>query len=97
MDHDNNNNLSCRHDIYVNQYRAMFVLHCQVIKDEVLKYIPRKSDKRSRKGRKQTKSEDTLNSVDRYHPVRCSECNTEVAVVDSDEVFHFFNILASAP
>lgn len=30
-----------------------------------------------------------------YHPVRCSECSTEVAVVDKDEVFHFFNILAS--
>ncbi|XP_075964408.1 E2F-associated phosphoprotein isoform X1 [Anarhichas minor] len=30
-----------------------------------------------------------------YHPVQCSECSTEVAVVDKDEVFHFFNILAS--
>ena len=32
-----------------------------------------------------------------YHPVRCSECNTEVAVFDKDEVFHFFNVLPSAP
>ncbi|CAL8273827.1 unnamed protein product [Merluccius merluccius] len=30
-----------------------------------------------------------------YHPVQCTECSTEVAVVDKDEVFHFFNILAS--
>ncbi|XP_029899994.1 E2F-associated phosphoprotein isoform X1 [Myripristis murdjan] len=30
-----------------------------------------------------------------YHPVQCSECSTEVAVLDKDEVYHFFNILAS--
>ncbi|KAB5562248.1 hypothetical protein PHYPO_G00015730 [Pangasianodon hypophthalmus] len=30
-----------------------------------------------------------------YHPVTCTECSTEVAVYDKDEVYHFFNILAS--
>lgn len=30
-----------------------------------------------------------------YHPVLCTECSTEVAVMDKDEVFHFFNVLAS--
>ncbi|TNN41969.1 E2F-associated phosphoprotein [Liparis tanakae] len=30
-----------------------------------------------------------------YHPVRCTECSTEVAVFDKEEVYHFFNILAS--
>ncbi|CAK6976899.1 E2F-associated phosphoprotein [Scomber scombrus] len=30
-----------------------------------------------------------------YHPVQCSECSTEVAVFDKEEVYHFFNILAS--
>lgn len=30
-----------------------------------------------------------------YHPVKCTECSTEVAVYDKDEVYHFFNILAS--
>ena len=30
-----------------------------------------------------------------YHPVMCTECSTEVAVYDKDEVFHFFNVLAS--
>ena len=34
--------------------------------------------------------------TDRYHPVRCQDCNTEIAVMDSDEVFHFFNVLPSA-
>ena len=32
-----------------------------------------------------------------YHPVRCVQCNTEVAVYDKDEVYHFFNVLTSAP
>jgi len=30
-----------------------------------------------------------------YHPVVCSVCNSEVAVYDADEVYHFFNVLAS--
>ena len=88
-----------RHDKYVNQYRAMFVLNCQIIRNEVLEYVP-KPDKRSRKRqRKCVTMEESSKSdeADRYHPVHCSECNTEVAVVDGDEVFHFFNVLASAP
>lgn len=32
---------------------------------------------------------------DMFHPVRCTECNTVVAVYDQDEVYHFFNVLAS--
>lgn len=36
-----------------------------------------------------------LDSDELYHPVQCSECSTEVAVFDKDEVYHFFNILAS--
>ena len=30
-----------------------------------------------------------------YHPVQCTECSTEVAVFDKEEVYYFFNILAS--
>jgi len=95
---------ACRHEIYVNQYRAMFVLNCRVLKDEVLKYIPKPSKKprkRHRAGATVTaaEQEEDTNSqeVDVYHPVRCSGCNTEVAVVDTEEVFHFFNVLPSAP
>ena len=32
---------------------------------------------------------------DLYHPVMCKICNTKVAVYDSDEVYHFFNIVTS--
>ena len=29
-----------------------------------------------------------------YRPVLCCQCTTEVAVFDTDEVYHFFNVLA---
>lgn len=32
---------------------------------------------------------------DTYHPVKCVSCNTEVAVYDIDEVYHFFNVFTS--
>ena len=99
----------CRHESYVNQYRAMFVLNCCVLRDEVLKYIP-KADKRSRRRKRrkgkeekdeteEKKGEDLSQETEPeiYHPVRCGECNTEVAVFDKQEIFHFFNVLASAP
>ena len=89
-----------RHEVYKNQYRAMFVLNCRVQRDEVLKQVPKQSKgsrKRWRKGRSGEAAEHSNDSEASYHPVRCSECNTEVAVIDTDEVFHFFNVLASFP
>jgi hypothetical protein len=77
------------------------------MKDEVLKYVPRPSKKSRRKRPKGSKklpeagqaeaSSDPQEEEGSYHPVRCAECNTEIAVIDSDEVFHFFNVLPSAP
>ena len=32
---------------------------------------------------------------DLYHPVMCIHCNTKVAVIDREEVYHFFNIVTS--
>ncbi len=90
-------NYSChRHDQYVNQYRAMFVLNCLIVREETLTYNP----KSGKKGQKRRRGKDKRNVTEEhsaYHPVKCHECNTEVAVYDQDEVFHFFNVLASAP
>lgn len=83
----------------------MFVLNCCIVRDEVLRYIP-KADRRSRRRKRRAgKEEEGGNGKEVsqevepevYHPVRCGECNTEVAVYDKQEVFHFFNVLASAP
>ena len=30
-----------------------------------------------------------------YNPVKCVKCTTQVAVFDKDEVYHFFNVVAS--
>lgn len=79
--------LDCqRHEIYRTQYRAMFVFNCNIDFSEKLKY---KSKVRS-KNRAKYDSDD-----DKYFPVKCCICNTQVAVYDSNEVYHFFNVLSS--
>lgn len=82
----------------------MFVMNCTVKSDEVLRYQT-KSDRKQR-NRKRRKLEATpeqaaeptpagMDAGEAYHPVCCTECSTEVAVLDKDEVYHFFNVLSS--
>lgn len=72
------------------------MMNCVVNKEEILKY--RKKVKKSKK-MKHSKEICSIQSNQEeeevYHPVLCTECSTEVAVTDKDEVFHFFNVLAS--
>lgn len=76
-----------RHEVYNTQYRAMFVQNCRV--DETVKLkCPLKKEKKNRA--RPGGSEDEL-----YSGVFCSICNTQVAVFDDDEVYHFFNVVAS--
>ncbi|XP_037756514.1 E2F-associated phosphoprotein isoform X2 [Chelonia mydas] len=89
------------HESYKTQYRAMFVMNCSVNKEEVLKYKG-PVNKKIKKGHKKMKHSNEITTVQAnqeeeevYHPVKCTECSTEVAVLDKDEVFHFFNVLAS--
>ncbi|XP_035290012.1 E2F-associated phosphoprotein [Anguilla anguilla] len=99
--------LDCqRHEKFRTQYRAMFVMNCRVNKEEVLRYKTPADRKRMRR-RKKMKSSPQAQPValepgvveaepeETYYPVQCTECSTEVAVFDKDEVYHFFNILAS--
>ncbi|XP_039642812.1 E2F-associated phosphoprotein isoform X2 [Perca fluviatilis] len=102
--------LDCqRHEKYRTQYRAMFVMNCAVKKDEVLRYKtqqevkPKKNKRKRRAGPTPETAMDVtpdpapagMDADEVYHPVQCTECSTEVAVFDKDEVYHFFNILAS--
>jgi len=83
--------LDCqRHSIYKTQYRAMFVINCSVITDELMK-IPIKKKGKGRKGPEKA----ITHPDDEYHPVRCDQCRTEIAMYDKDEVYHFFNVVAS--
>ncbi|XP_072031486.1 E2F-associated phosphoprotein-like [Amphiura filiformis] len=102
--------LDCqRHELYHNQYRAMFVLNCTIIRSERLKYpVPKKTKRWNRNRGKRRHGEigegsgvgdkgvgEGEDSEELYFPVKCSVCNTEVGVYDEDEVFHFFNVLTS--
>ncbi|KAM4541972.1 E2F-associated phosphoprotein [Odontesthes bonariensis] len=89
--------LDCqRHEKYQTQYRAMFVMNCKVKRDEVLRYKHQLEKKqRTRRGGQKSGVQGRMDTEDAYHPVHCSECSTEVAMFDKDEVYHFFNILAS--
>lgn len=94
--------LFCRHELYNQQYRAMFVKNCVVDKTQTLNYKPKKQA--ARKRQQQMVSDQSADGVemdvgnkgeDSFHPVKCMECTTEVGVMDKDEVYHFFNVIAS--
>lgn len=80
----------------------MFVMNCIVNSEQSL-HCPLKTGKQKRK-RDGQKIGDELEKIpaiavataeDLFHPILCEICKTEVGVQDSDEVYHFFNVLAS--
>ncbi|KAJ0837974.1 putative E2F-associated phosphoprotein [Helianthus annuus] len=86
--------LECqRHEKYVTQYRAVFVVNCKVKKGQV-------SDKGSLKRKRVRKGAGgggggSGGGDESFSPVCCSVCETEVGVIDDDEIYHFFNVLPS--
>ena len=86
-----------RHDTYKQQFRAMFVMNCKVISDETLRYEAKQQKKKSSKKNKELPDNVSLEQSELYNPVQCTSCNTEVAVFDKDEVYHFFNVVESLP
>jgi hypothetical protein len=94
-----------RHEFYSNQYRAMFVMNCMVDKSETLRVPIKEAKSKNRRNKKQdlVPSElerETLGQIpsstnDLFNPVKCKICSTQVAVYDSEEVYHFFNVLSS--
>lgn len=85
--------LDCqRHEIYNTQYRAMFVKNCVVDRKETLRCLPSRSSSKRRH-----LPEGVNDPRDIFNPVRCQVCRTEVAVYDSEELYHFFNVIASFP
>ncbi|KAI3796220.1 hypothetical protein L1987_38886 [Smallanthus sonchifolius] len=82
--------LECqRHEKYVTQYRAVFVVNCKIKKGQV-------SDKGSLKRKRVRKGGGgSAGGDESFSPVCCSVCGTEVGVIDDDEIYHFFNVLPS--
>ncbi|CAG8467277.1 11381_t:CDS:2 [Funneliformis caledonium] len=83
-----------KHELYSNQYRAIFVENCKIIKTEKLLY-----DESKRKNKRRQNEDESSNGSnakqESYYPVECKTCGTKVAVMDEDEVFHFFNAIPS--
>ncbi|CCD71511.1 E2F-associated phosphoprotein [Caenorhabditis elegans] len=85
-----------RHEIYKTQYRAMFVTNCQLDGEKMAIEKTGKDRRRDRqKAKKSGKMADGPVLPDEmYTQVKCSSCGTIVAMMDSDEIYHFFNVLA---
>ncbi|KAI9496145.1 E2F-associated phosphoprotein [Zychaea mexicana] len=81
-----------RHEKYPNQYRAMFVTNCRVVKSERYRYDDHRG-KQEKKGKKE--DADDQGQDEGYYVVKCGTCDTHVAMMDEDEVYHFFNTIAT--
>ena len=82
-------------DIWSVPYRAMFVMNCTIDYSEKLTF-PKPSEKNKKKGKKnESQNFGADNEEELFNPVKCSKCSTQVAVYDADEIFHFFNVVAS--
>lgn len=97
--------LDCqRHDVYKTQYRAMFVSNCRVEFSKKLLYRNKEEHKKSFKWSKKRRTadkpsdpngDDQPSESDLYFAVHCLTCNTQVGLYDTEEVYHFFSVLAS--
>ena len=79
-------------------------MNCWVDADSSLTFpLSKKEQKRQahQKRKQKSQAEDggpSFNSDEQdevFKAVKCTQCNTQIAVYDSDEVYHFFNVLAS--
>lgn len=83
----------------------MFVMNCKIDTSELLTVPEQRQKKKFKKSLANRQDGETSSgtgtasevSEDQFHPVKCEECETVVGVVDKDEVYHFFNVLASQP
>ncbi|XP_057527628.1 uncharacterized protein LOC130806521 [Amaranthus tricolor] len=88
--------LDCqRHEIYLTQYRAMFVMNCEVTNKKV---VPQgsKNRRKKRNTRAPVQVEEASTVIEEEaRQVCCSVCSTEVGVIDKDDVYHFYDVLPS--
>lgn len=85
-----------RHEKYVTQYRAVFVVNCKIGNERPLCRSMMRP-KRSKRKREAGNIEVNHGVGEIFKHVCCIVCSTEVGVIDEDEVYHFFNVLPSEP
>eukprot|EP00009_Paramoeba_aestuarina_P001406 CAMPEP_0201511520 /NCGR_PEP_ID=MMETSP0161_2-20130828/3972_1 /ASSEMBLY_ACC=CAM_ASM_000251 /TAXON_ID=180227 /ORGANISM="Neoparamoeba aestuarina, Strain SoJaBio B1-5/56/2" /LENGTH=186 /DNA_ID=CAMNT_0047907055 /DNA_START=131 /DNA_END=691 /DNA_ORIENTATION=- len=90
---------SQQHEVYLSQYRAMFVKNCIIDFDRMFFYD--QTTPANKTPLVELQQEDIerakLPPSEIYYKASCSLCETEVGVFDSDEVFHFYNVFPSEP
>ncbi len=69
-----------RHERFHTQFRAIFVMNVALSEKDVLR-VPAESEA--------SVAEET------FKPVVCAHCGLDVAVLDTNEVYHFFHVLHS--
>ncbi len=78
----------------------MFVRGCEVDKTETLQHVPsagsraKKANSKNKSKTKQTQPKEEEEG-ESFNPIRCSFCKITLGVYDKDEVYHFFNVIAS--
>ena len=72
----------------------MFVTNCHVNKSERYRYKDRMNKKNKPLSSIMDGSNDQENN-EGYYPVKCMTCDTHVAMMDEEEVYHFFNTIAT--
>ena len=78
-----------RHERFVSQFRAMFVMNIHVDWTLTLVY----QDETQQLVKQNENCDDTK---DVYYSVHCQNCNTQVAALEKEEeIYHFFACLAS--
>ncbi|CAB3403331.1 unnamed protein product [Caenorhabditis bovis] len=83
-----------RHEIYKTQYRAMFVSNCRLDDEKMTVEKTGKARRKEKQRQVRAGVPTSLNDDDLFTPVKCALCGTLVAMMDSDEVYHFFNVLS---
>ena len=74
----------------------MFVMNCKADTTKKLTFpVIKSKSKKKRKTDQQSEFNNEADPEEIFNPVKCNQCSTQVAMFDSDEVYHFFNVLAS--
>jgi len=86
-----------RHSTYKTQYRAMFTVNCKIDTSQRMKAPLKMNRSKSKKPTASSQLEEPTENTqeETFYPVRCTACDTHVAMYDNEEVFHFFNIVTS--
>ncbi|KAL9420332.1 hypothetical protein AB3S75_037998 [Citrus x aurantiifolia] len=88
--------LDCqRHEKYVTQYRAIFVVNCKLGIGQARQITPKGKQGKRKRESSEVVADPADGERETIKPVCCSVCSTEVGVIDEDEVYHFFNVLPS--